>query len=130
MSELRRLINRVTMKSRAANGQPAETPASGELVESERAEVAELELEMFDSLPLNGLLRTLTLYVARAQDCSASAHLSIFEREQLEFERRQLERRVRLLGGQVHTALRGDTSHVIIPALLDSRYTFVVYFSF
>ena len=118
MNELRKLIERVNMRSSVTEQQES---ANIELSESERMEVAELEAEMFDSPPLNGLLRTLGLYVARAEDITGH-ELAGFEREQMELERRQLERFVRLLGGQVHTTLSNDTSHVLVPTLLVSRY--------
>ena len=63
VNELRKLIERVKMSS---SGTEQHKPANCLLSESERIEVAELEADMFDSPPLNGLLRAIGLYVARA----------------------------------------------------------------
>lgn len=122
VTELRKLIEKVKVKMSSPGNSEQQKSANSELSDSERAEVAELEADLFDFPPLNGLLRTHPLYVARAEDCGGCPELVGFEREQLEFEIRRLERLVRLLGGQVHASLSSDTSHVLVPSVLESRY--------
>ncbi len=94
-----------------------------------REEILELEAELFDRPPRFALFRACKFYIARIEDSEPATDSTKtvaeheLEREQIEFQGRQLRRLCRLHGGLVSESLTEDVTHVLVLQPLLNKYS-------